>query len=278
MINQIPISFPFQSYFSSVAPTYETAILAQPPNKLIVPSTLRPFQSRVSRIGLTGASQTPIAFRAFGKNETGVHFLKPGQAVTIAEASGIEYGLPFGWLGGGISTLVLSDDPNAVLDLGPASRPEIIFHRFRTVIEASAANLPALRRNWPLQFPWTHAQIGTVDQSGAPTIRIEPTRALLRLRSQIALAPDKTVRIVFRGSREFDEASDGTYTLTNLTSTFTEVAFKASTDPALALYPMASIPDDFLRLACDEGGITIQDLGDATLTGIEVDVVRFGRI
>lgn len=276
-ITQLPISFAFQSYLDAL---YESAILAQPTNELIVPSTKRTFQGRVMQIGSAGYSQAPIAVRAYGgANETGVFILRPGQSIRLGSSTGIEYGLPFGWLGGGLATLVIGESEDAHLDLGPSSRPEIIFHRFRTVIEASAANLPALKRNWPLQFPWTRATFGAADadQGGNPILRVEPTRTLLRLRS--AIAADKSVSVVFRGSREFDESSVGAYALTNLTSTFVEMTFRASTDPLLPLYPSAMIPENFpFTLACDEGGVTLLDLGDATLTGVEVDVVRFGRL
>lgn len=274
-IIHIPASFPFQSYLDSGLK--QAAILSQSLNDPIVTSTKKTIGGfGVRQIGLTGASQTPVAVRVSGgKGETGTFILRPGQHVEVGQIDSIDYGLPFGWLGGGISTIVLGPE-GANLDLGSSARPEIIFHRFRTGIVASANPLPALVQNWPLQFPWTHAANGNSDQSGAPVLRVEPTRALLRLRSQIAV--DKVVGVVFRGSREFDESSAGAVGVADLNSTFVEIAFRASTDPSLALYPTASIPDDFLRLACDEGGLTLLDLGDAALTNVEVDIVRFGRI
>jgi hypothetical protein len=275
-ISQIPVAFPFQSYFDSTLE--EKAILSQPTNELIVPSTKKTSQGVGYVVGVAGFSTTPVAFRFFGGfNDTGVVILRPGQSMRIGRFLTFDYGLPFGWLGGGRSVIYVGHTPETQLDLG-GGRPELVFHRARLAIEASGANLPTLKRNWPLQFPWSRTIRGTdsVDQKGNPILRVEPTRALLRLRSQIAV--DKIVSFVFRGSREFDEASDGTFTLTNLTSAFAEVQFKASTDPSLALYPTAELPESLLHLACDEGGITALDLGDAALTAVEIDIVRFGRI
>ena len=274
--SQIPVSFAFQSYFDSALA--EAAILPQPTNQLIVPSTRREAQSKGFAVGVAGMSDTPVAFSFHGsKRDTGTVFCRPGQIIRPGEFDSFEYGLPFGWLGGGRALIYIAHAPDTEMDLGPGGN-ELIFHRTRLKIEASAANLPTLKRNWPLHFPWSRATSGaTVSvQAGNPIIRVEPTRTLMRLRSQIAA--NKLVSLVFRGSREFDEASDGTYTLTNLTSTFVEVSFAASTDASLKPYPMAVIPENYLFLACDEGGVTALNLGDATLTDVEIDVVRFGRI
>ena len=275
-ISQIPISFLFQSYLDSALE--ENALLAQPTNELIVPSTKRNFQGVGYAVGVAGFSDTPVAFRFYGSDsDSGVIFCRPGQVIRPGKFQAFDYGLPFGWLGGGRAVIYIAHSPETELDLG-ISRPELIFHRTRIQIEASANPLPTLKRNWPLHFPWTRAFQGTtlVDQRGNPIIRVEPTRALMRLRSQIA-AP-AIVGLVFRGSREFDEGSTGVVGVADLNSTFCEVQFNPSTDPSFAPYPMATIPEDFLRLACDEGGLSILGLGVAALTGLEVDIARFGRI
>lgn len=277
-ISQIPVSFLFQSYFDST--DEKNALLVQATNDMIVASTKKASQGRGYAVGVAGFSDTPVAFRFNGsERESSVLFCRPGQVLRPGRFDSFEYGLPFGWLGGGHALIYVAHEEDVALDLG-ATKQEIIFHRTRVQIEASAADLPALKRNWPLHFPWTRAARGTApsDQSGSPIIRVYPTRALMRLRSEIVV--NKVVQLVFRGSREFDEASDGTFTLTDATTTFVEVSFAASTDPttAPALFPTATIPEDFLHLACDEGGLTLLGLGDAALTAVEVDIVRFGRI
>jgi hypothetical protein len=273
-ISQIPAAFPFQSYFDSTLE--HLALLEQPTNQSIVASTKKTAQGSGYVVGVSGSSDVPVAFNFYGSDSTVI--CRPGQLIKPGgRFDGFDYGLPFGWLGGGRAVILVGRDETTEIDLGSA-RPDMVFHRTRLAIEASGANLPTLKRNWPLSFPWTQALRGSgpVDQRGTPIFRVHPTRALLRLRS--AIVADTVVGLVFRGSREFDEASDGTYTLGDTTAVFCEVTFAPTTDPSLAHYPMASIPEDFLHLTCDEGGLTALGLGVAGLTGVEIDVVRFGRL
>lgn len=275
-ISQIPVSYPFQSYFDSTL--HERAILSQPKNSLLVPSTKKTEQGAGYAVGVSATSDVPVAFRFYGgKADSGVVICRPGQFIRPGQFSAFDYGLPFGWLGGGDAMIIVARTPDADLYLGsPAT--EIIFHRTRLLIQASASPLPALIQNWPRSFPWGHALsgVGPADQRGAPTIRVQPTRTLLRLRSAIAVPT--TVGLVFRGSREFDENSAGTALVTDTDSTFTEVSFNASTDPLLRPYPTTTIQDPMNFLDCQDGGISALSLGVAGLVGVEIDVVRFGRI
>lgn len=275
-ISQIPVSFLFQSNRSLLADG-RSDVLTQPTNELIVPSTKRIAQMKGSVVGVAGFSQTPVAFKFQGAGESGVIFCRPGQKFYVGEFDAFEYGLPFGWLGGGLSVIFVGHTPDADLDLGPG-RPEIIFHRLTVKIQASVNPLPALVRNWPLQFPWSQATRGDekIDQKGNPIIRVEPTRALMRLSSSFLV--DKAVGLIFRGSREFDEQTNGVVGVDDNNSVIAEVRFPATTDPVFPALSMAVIPEDFLRLACDEGGLTIVNLGDAALTDQEIEIVRFGRI
>jgi hypothetical protein len=288
-ISQIPVNFLYQSYLDTTL--QETAILVQNTNQPIIPTPdvipvvastkyrVLKYEGAGRAVGLHSSSDTPLAVKFYGSdNDSGVLLLKPGQVIQPGPFTSMEYGLPFGWLGGGRGLLLIAHTPEAKLDVGSAL-PEFIFHRTRLLIQASASPLPALKRNWPLQFPWSQAVRGTnsADQKGNPLIRVVPTRTLLRLRLQIA-AP-VAVGLVFRGSREFDESDLGVVAVADLNSTFCEVTFPASTDPLFAPFPTISIPEDFLRLCLDEGGLSAFDLGNAAvLAEAEIDVVRFGRI
>lgn len=276
-ISQIPVNFLYQSYFSSTL--YEKALLAQNAGDLIVSSTKSLYQGKGRLIALAGWSETPVAFRFSGQeSDTNVVIVKPGQILDVGMFEGFECGLPFGWLGGGRAMIYVAHSAEALIDPGTA-KPDIVFHRLRQKIVASASPLPAVTYNWPLAFPWKRAYSGAgpSDQRGTPMFRVEPTRTLIRLRMQNAVA--KTVELLYRGSREFDEASDGTMTLADVgTTTWQDVVFNTSTDPALIVYPMANLGQDFIHLAFDDGGVTFANLGDATLTNIEVDIVRYGKI
>lgn len=276
-ISQIPVNIPYQSYFSSTL--YEKALLSQRAGDLIVSSTKVLYQGSGRLVALAGWSETPIAFRFSGtKSDTGVIVVKPGQILDVGHFDGFEYGLPFGWLGGGRSMIYTAHTKDALIDPGSA-RPEVIFHRLRQKIVASAGVLPAITYNWPLAFPWKRAVSGatSIDQTGTAMFRVEPTRSLIRLRMQNAVP--KTVGLFYRGARELDEASDGTMTLADVgTTTWQEIVFNVSTDPLLKTYPLVNLGSDFIDLTFDDGGVTFVNLGDATLSNIEVDIVRYGRI
>lgn len=272
-ISHICESYAYQSYHSSTY--YERAILSQPTSQLIVPSTKKTFQRAGSVVGVSAYSDTPVAIQFHG-GASGVVLCRPGQAIS-GKFSGFDYGLPFGWLGGGNAVILIGHDADARLDLG-AARPEIVFHRTRLAIEASAGALPTLKRNWPLRFPWAYA-LGDagIDQRGTPMIRVEPTRTTLRLRAQITVPTN--IGLVFREPREFDEQSDGTYSPNDyMTAAYCEMTFRPSTDPELAFFSVEEIPERFLHLACDDGGVTALSLGNAAMEGVEIDVVRYGRI
>lgn len=276
-ISQIPVNIPYQSYFSSTL--YEKALLTQSAGDSIVASTKVLYQGSGRLIALAGWSETPIAFRFSGQQaDTGVIIVKPGQILDVGTFEGFEYGLPFGWLGGGRAMIYVAHSKESLIDPGSA-RPEVIFHRLRQKIVASVSPLPAITYNWPLAFPWKRAVAGatSIDQTGTPMFRVEPTRSLIRLRMQNAVA--KPVLLLYRGSREFDEAANGTMTLNDVgTTTWQEVVFNASPDPVIVNYPTTNLGTDFIDLTFDDGGVTFFNQGDATLTNIEVDIVRYGRI
>lgn len=280
-ISQIPVSFIYQSYFDSAL--LQAAILEQPTNMQIVPSTKKEFQGKVHAVALASGSDCPITVKFQGGRDSGHYLLRPGEIIRPGECEGFTYGLPFGWLGGGLAMLKVAHTEDARLDPGPG-RPEIIFHRTRLQIVADAAlgdgtgGTIGVVNNWPGRFPWTQATRGSnaIDQRGASLLTVEPTKVLLRLR--INDAAGKTVRLAFRGSHDFDQGSNGVVAVTATASTYVDVTFPANVSLLSLPYPMVALPDSFARLACDEGGVNAIDLGDAALTSQFIDVVRYGRI
>lgn len=273
-VSQVPVAVTFQSYFDNTL--LQKAILEQPANELIVPSTKKEYQGSGYAVALAATSDFPVTLKFQGGRDSGHYILRPGEVVTPGPFEGFTYGLPFGWLGGGLALLKIAHAADVRLDPGPG-RNEVIFHRTRLKIVTDAAG-PTLVNNWPLRFPWTQAVFGTnsIDQKGNSILTVEPTRVLLRLRLNIVV--DKTVRFAFRGSHDFDQGSDGTVTTTFATNaTYSDVVFSANVGTS-APYPLAELPASLARLACDEGGVNAIDLGDAALTDQYVDVVRYGRI
>jgi len=181
-----------------------------------------------------------------------------------------------------MATLLVFQSPDA--DVGWVGSAEVVFHRTRLFVY-SAAGLTAAGaapKNWPLRFPWPQAARGNgYPQSGQPSISIgDPTRVELRLRSASLAAP-ATMRMLFHESNDFGLDSAGTVIAT-------DVGFIEHTWPAyvasgvvgnlatqLPVMELTGGPAN--RLACDDGGVALQDMG-ATLAGLFVDVTRYGRI
>lgn len=271
-------NFLFQSYFDSAK--LEKAILASPPNAVITPSTERTVDVQGYGVALDPASETPVAITLVSSwgGVAGTLILKPGQTIKPGFAfNGLRWGLPKGWLGGGLAILNVLRAPSADLYYVGETKP-VIFHRTRLVIEADGAVLPTLRRNWPSRFPWTQAiRDAAVTQKSGPIGSIRQSQVLLRLRSNDA-ASARSLRFVFRGAFNFDAAADGTVGATDLDSVWRDVTFPLNPGAA-PTYSVVTLPAEALPINCDEGGVTVLNVsGDATLTGKYIDVVRYGTI
>lgn len=282
--------FQYQSYFHDTL--LQTAILPQAKNEPIVGSTL--LKSRVGgyTIALHPSSQTPVAVQmtvggASASPQTVT--LTPGQIFrpngrpngSPGGFSGINWGLPFGWLGGGVATLYVF--PSADADVSWPGNPEVIFQRQRMQIVAPGA-LPANAPfNWPQRFPWVKAFSGTVpvDQSGGPTISVaEPSRILMSLRLA-SLATNPTMRFLFQGTNDFDLDSLGAVVATPVRFvdyTWGTYAANGGAGNLGTNYPVVELSGEVVRLAADSGGVQLVDLSASTLTNAFVDIVRYGRL
>jgi hypothetical protein len=305
---QITFDFLLQSYFDSVL--HEKAILPSPPGNLIIPSTLQPSDATGYALGLHPSSRTPVAvaFRSSGgKAASGVLLLKPGEIIRPvghpdgdpSNFQGFDWGLPYGWLGGGHATLVIFPSPDA--DVLWPGNTEVIFHRQRMIIRDPAED-PAsiiaegLPPNWPTVFAWPGAISGAANdkQGGVNTYAVEPTRTELRLRLP-TLANPETMRALFFATQAFDVDDGGAEDLAqvgfmdNTWGTFAAVGVGGPPQ-----YPYIEFKDGpFVRLGCEgpwtglasvapmEGSlILVADIsgGFDTLIGAEVDIVRWGKL
>lgn len=303
---QVTRIFPFQSYFDSVL--QESALLIQDAtNPLVVPAD-EPNRGEIQiggyAVGLHPSSQTPVAIEfkvggspVLGQASSGSAIvMKPGQVIrpygspegrgVSGAFSGFRVGLPFGWLGGGMATLVVFSTP--VANVLWHDDTEVIFHRQRVPIrqpaELNAAGLNNAPYNWPLRFPWPHARRGAsgIPQVGQGVLAVTPTRTAFALRGVNSLATDSTFRLIFQGTNDLGLDSAGDPILTDPVSE--DWAFRAFTslgvsgnlstqDPTLILSGLSA------RLAADDGGMVIVDAsGAGAFTGGFMDVVRYGRL
>ncbi len=286
--SQISRTFLFQSYFDDTLAG--TALLQQDQSNPIVASTAKVEQITGYGVGLHPSSQTPVAvqFSVGGQPSTGQPiYLKPGQVVrpyglpgeTSRAFSGFTWGLPFGWLGGGMATLVVLASPDAQVHWYQES-PEIIFQRIRLRIVANGA-LPAVApKNWPLRFPWSQAVRGADSglQKGQAVLAVTPTRTIMRLR-MTALGAPAVMRMITQDSNDFDLDSAGALIPGQASATDitwgTWAAFGAGN--LATQYQMISLDDLGWRLAADDGGVVLASTG-ADLQGQYVDIARYGKL
>lgn len=287
---QVSRHFEYQSYFDDTE--LERALLVQNSNEPIVQSTFQEEQIPGYAIGLHPSSQTCVAiqFKVGGQHTSSMPIiLRPGQIVRPhglppgikdGSFSGFAWGLPYGWLGGGLATLLVFSTPDA--DAAWPGNIEIPFHRQRMQITSIAGAPANARKNWPLRFPWPQALRGVsnIPQQGEAAISINPTRVLMSLRLQEMTAVGN-MRIIAQESNDFDLDSAGAVIATPVR--FKDFVWPTYTDPAIAgnlgaAFPLEWMPNEIVRLAADDGGIALVDLDGGVLTDAFVDVVRYGTI
>jgi hypothetical protein len=292
-VSQISRQFLFQSYFDDTL--LEKALLEQSANEPIVQSTSKEEQIPGYAIGLHPSSQTPVAieFRVGGQpSSSHAITLKPGQIVRPhgqprgggpGQFSGFRWGLPFGWLGGGMAHLLVFQTSDS--DVLWPGNPEVIFHRTRMQILDPAA-LPATRApiNWPMRFPWINAVRGatSINQRGQPNIGIVPTRVLMTLRLDTLAAP-ADMRLAFQGTNDFGLDAAGviipaeTVGFHHTWGTWAPPAGGAGN--LATTFQVDFLAERGMRLAADDGGVALIDMSvGGDLIDAFVDVVRFGTL
>jgi hypothetical protein len=287
---QIIKEFVYQSYFDSTL--LGTAILEAPGGQPIIPSTLATENIAGYAFGLHPASETPVAvqFLLGGANPAGAQplIVNPGQIVRPfgdAPFVGIKWGLPLGWLGGGLALGLIYTSEGAVSEWS-GGRPEIPFHRQRIMIQNNNVNLETVGLGiWPTHFPYVGSYYATALQGSSPLIAVEPTRTKLRFRlNTLATAAD--FRALLLGTNHFDllptgilnpgdvTAFDMTCPTTALVGTHTSNQF-----PTIEF---TSGP--LVRLGCEQavasysGIVLVASAASNGLEGVYVDVIRYGRL
>lgn len=299
-------TFVFQSYFDDALA--EKALLRQSPNQPIVASTLNgglgtknPVQVNGYGLGLHPSSETPVAVQFSTGAQQGsspTYRLRPGQVIwphgrpggltKPGYFSGFNWGLPFGWLGGGSATLVVLRTADAVVTW-PTDHIEIVYHRIRLNINTSA-EINALISggkyngpiNWPQRFPWPAAVFGanSLPQGGQPALAIQPTRTALSLRTSSLLAASD-MRMYFVGSDPWAQLSTGVIDLTDVRAT--DIEWGTWSQQAGVMPPFNSafqtqiLTGEAERYAANAGAVVLGAV-DAALNDLKVDFVRYGRL
>ncbi|MHB8734276.1 MAG: hypothetical protein ACYC6M_03130 [Terriglobales bacterium] len=214
---QVSHTFPWQSWFDSTK--LEQAIAIQPSGTPIV----LPQSSDYDGLSIIchRSSQTPIAvtMNASQGGSPTVYTLAPGQAIAPLGGNrfrSFRYGLPYGWLGGGMAQLQVTQQVGEPT-FGDA-KAEVLFHRARFPIKqanqlttvVAAGNYQDAPLNWPLRFPWVQNKNSSgVSQPGQPLLAPTPTRIVMTLRPPTAsptavLAAPASMRAIIEGSDDFN--------------------------------------------------------------------------
>jgi hypothetical protein len=293
--------YPYQSYFDSAL--LEKAIVQQNPQDPIATLTKEDLQLPGYGIGLHPSSETPVAvqLRTGGKSATSSPLvLKPGMVYFPSGTekgygfSGFTFGLPFGWLGGGMATLVIYQMPSSKSAYD--TNAEVIFHRTRLKIyqpadlvapPAGAGQISQAPYNWPMRFPWVEAVRGAqnISQRGQATFSVvRPTKVIAALRGVSSLGANTNVRLVFQATDDLTRDPNNLVSLTD--PVFQDVTFNAYTSLGAGGNLATQNPMVLLdhntpasRLAANNGGVVAVDAsGAGTLAGCFLDVVRYGHL
>lgn len=297
--------YPYQSYFDSAL--LEKALQRQNPQDPIATLTKEDLQLTGYGIGLHPSSETPVAvqLRTGGKSATSSPLvLKPGMVYFPSGTekgyafSGFTFGLPFGWLGGGMATLAIYQMPSSKSAYDTNS--EVIFHRTRMKVyqpaqlvaaPPGAGQISQAPYNWPLRFPWVEAERGAqnISQRGQATFAmVKPSKVVMVLRGLTTLAAPATMRLIFQATDDFSRDVDNAVTLTNPVSVdvtwpaFTSVGAAgnlAVQNPTLLLTDTnSSTASAAVRLAANQGGVVCVDTSGGALANCFVDFVRYGQL
>ena len=204
----IPHRFDWQSYLDTAL--LQNAILPSQitQNRILIPPGQKAINDQTHGVGfaLHPSSECPVAVmphQSRGGSNNAAVVLKPGQIYYPGgEFAGFDWGLPYGWLGGGLAQLIVLCERTS--DLFWTNDPEMLFHRQTMPVHETTDVIAALSPNWPLRFPWPNAVgSGLVSQGDQPTLVVQPTKTILRLR-KASIPANTTLRLVWSSTQDFD--------------------------------------------------------------------------
>lgn len=278
-------TFAYQSYLDSTL--LETAILNQPAGQQIVPSTLDASQAQLPGyvFGLHPASETPIAVQFIGPSGTAgaTYIMRPGDVVRPYKEGfkGFNWGLPFGWLGGGLARAVIL--PADAGDLQwQRTAGDLLFHRLRLPVYAANATIAAAPNpNFPLRFPWKNAFFGAIQQYGTPSFVVTPTKLLARLRF---VGASVTIRFL---CFDQDVLIDNATLDDDLSQGYVDVTFPSTTATTLTVngvtagtteFPIIALDEYLAKLGGDAAYVLPVDINSVMGGGKYIDLFRYGKL
>lgn len=219
-IEMITRSIAFQSGFSTKA-QYQNLPVQQ--GAEINLNAVGQGQSHITKAGyglaLAPWSESPVAvqFLSGSASTSAVQVLSPGQIVwpfktkeSTSAFSGFLVGAPIGWLGGGNVCLYVIKSPEADIRWDVRGPKELLIQRIRLqVYEFVDGEITPGLYNWPLQFN----QGTTVSETGqtivgSPSLFVNPTNVLIRIRSATVVGTE-TFQAIVQDDTILDTDTDG---------------------------------------------------------------------
>lgn len=286
--------FSYQSYHDSTA--QGNALLQQDYGQDIVASTLKDQVISGYGVGLDPSSETPVSVifdfaPAIGSSPALI--LHPGQVLFPLGRTPaypflrIKWGLPYGWLGGGLARLVIFRSPYA--EVCWSSFKDIIFHKMRLPIGTAVAANPNWGP-WPLRFPYVGAQrqvsATNYRQGGTPQIAVRPTRTQVRLLLG-TVAAAASMRCLFyypdqltSAAAAFEDITWGTTSPVYAAGTWGGVAIPEAPVQTFDSGPLVDLSTEgsFSASAGSQTYAFVVRSANAALQGQYVDFVRWGRL
>ena len=281
-IVQLAATFTIQSYFDNVL--LQNAILPAGVGNPIIDSTRQYAQNPGFGVALHPASKSPVAIKFHGGDaDTAVVHLTPGQKImTTGEFKGFDWGLPFGWLGGGAVQLYVLGK-GADVEFPDAMSP-ILFHRMRLQI-VNGSGPPAIpgNPNWPLAFPWSNAirKFGalTVPQPASPLFQLTPDVTIVRYGpagTALAASLDLNIAFVNIGVLDMNSPPDQAagYGATTGQISWFPITIPFAPGPNIA--SLVWLQPEVGHFAGDQAAVTFYDPASG-VGGNYIDVARYGK-
>ena len=280
-VTPISATFAYQSYLDSTA--LHQAILAQGAGNVIVDSTKQTAQIPGVGVALHPASNSPVTIVFKGTSGSDPLVITPGQVVHVDPFVGFDWGLPFGWLGGGPVLLYVMHSKEAQINFAGSNAP-VPFHRLRVPItnfnaDPAAPGTP----NWPLGFPWANAfrlsGTQTIPQQARPVLQVIPDITLMQYTGACSAPIELIAKWINVDPFDLNSPPDQATGYDNGVHYYPVTISSANqTGGGPNLAAPLWLPPEIGQLGGDNAAFYLLDptntLGG---TGVYVDVVRYGR-
>ncbi len=200
---------------------------------------------------------------------------------------GFTYGLPFGWLGGGVGRILVFKTPDSSTFIPTSGPRELLIHRITLAVN-TLQTLP----NWPARFPWKNAQsqifvnssTGALSKASAaraqgnnPAIVTRPSRTVLTLQTADLPVSPNSGSVLIRISAAPPAGGNNIAAAAIVATDFVEFPQMPGASGTMSAVQNS---DQGLINAMfgDDAILSLMDNGDASLDNIQVNISRYALV